>query len=204
MNCFLFKGLNNNQLAEIEKQLDKGSHFNYGDELYRCGNVGIILKGTGKIIRKNNLGQSVTLRNIGVDEAFGMASVFGEWKENLSSIIASAPCEVVYISENKLRQFFSLYPVIAENYIVYLSDKIRFLNRKIDTFTADSTEEKVYEYLLSRADDKGNVTLDFGMAELSRRLKIGRSSLYRSLETLQNNNLIKRNKNQFTINKEDF
>lgn len=204
MNCFLFKGLNDNQLAEIEKLTGKGTPFNYGDELYRCGSVGIILKGTGKIIRKNDMGQSVTLRSIGVGEAFGMASVFGEWKENRSSIIASAPCEVVYISESSLKRIFGQYPAVAENYIEYLTDKIRFLNRKLDTFTADSTEEKVYEYLLSRADEKGNVSLDFGMAELSRRLKIGRSSLYRSLETLQNNKLIKRNKNSFVINKEDF
>lgn len=199
MNCFLFNGLTKNELDSVKEKLDKKVQYNYGDEMYRCGQVGILTAGKARIIRKNDIGISVTMRNISAGDMFGMASVFGEWKEDFSSVTAVSVCEVVYISENKLRSIFSEYPQTAINYIQFLSDRIRFLNRKIDTFSADSSDEKLYEFLLSNADKNNCVVLDYGMAELARRLKIGRSSLYRSIEALESNNLISREKNNFKI-----
>ena len=199
MNCFLFDGLNDAEVTTIESKLSAPVRIDHGDEMYRCGSIGIIISGTAKIIRKNDTGAAVTMRNIGAGDVFGMASVFGEWREDFSSIIAVMPCEVIYISEGLLKEIFGEYPAAAMNYIVYLSDRIRFLNRKIDTFSAGNAEERLYEYLVSQADENNCVTLGFGMAELARRLKIGRSSLYRSIEALEMNKLILRNKNSFTV-----
>ena len=199
MNCFLFEGLSTEELNRIQSRLDKPVHIDHGSEMYRCGCIGIILKGTAKIIRKNDTGLSVTMRNIGADEIFGVASVFGEWDEDFSSITAVIPCDVVYISEAKLKEIFAEFPQVSFNYIIFLSDRIRFLNRKIDTFSADNAEKKLYEFLVSQADKSNRVQLGFGMAELARRLRIGRSSLYRSIEALEKNGLIKRNKNEFII-----
>lgn len=199
MNCFLFEGLSKEKTEELISKFGKTVKSEHGTELYRVKSIGIILSGTAKIIRKNDFGISVTMRNIGAGEMFGMASVFGEWNSEFSSITAITACDVVYISEQELRQIFAEYPGTALNYIVFLTDRIRFLNRKIDTFSADNTEKKLYEFLISLSDGKDTVSLPFGMAELSRRLQIGRSSLYRSIEALEKNNLIKRNKNEFII-----
>ena len=76
-----------------------------------------------------------------------------------------------------------------------------FLNRKLDAFCAKSTEEKLYEFLLSISDNYGNVKLNFGMAELARRLKVGRTSLYRDIQSLENKKLIERLGQSFKINK---
>ena len=177
MDCFLFNGLTENELNSIKAKFSDKIKYQYGDEMYRCGQIGILTAGKGRIIRKNDIGISVTMRNISEGDIFGMASVFGEWNENFSSVRAAAVCEVVYISENNLKLIFSDYPQTAINYIQFLSDRIRFLNRKIDTFSADSSDEKLFEFLLSNADSDNYVSLDYGMAELARRLKIGRSSL---------------------------
>ena len=98
-----------------------------------------------------------------------------------------------------MRKLLSDYPVIAVNYISFLSDRIRFLNRRIDAFSAGSAVQKLYEYLAEMTDGEKSVTLSFGMAELARRLKMGRSSLYRSLEVLQENGLVTRCNNTFTV-----
>lgn len=199
MNCILFEGLVADELEALRGQLDAPVRIDHGSEMYRCACIGIIVSGTAKIVRKNELGFSVTMRTIGAGEVFGMASVFGEWSEDFSSITAVMPCEVIYITEEKLKSIFAQFPKIAFNYIVFLSDRIRFLNRKIDTFSAGNTEEKLYEFLVSQADENNRVSLGFGMAELARRLRIGRSSLYRSIENLEKNKLIKREKNTFEI-----
>ena len=199
MNCFLFEGLSDEKVSLIISQLGRPVKTEHGGELYKSGNIGIILDGTAKIIRKNDFGTSVTMRNIGAGEIFGMASVFGEWKAEFSSITAVTTCNVIYIPESELRKIFAEHPETALNYISFLTDRIRFLNRKIDTFAADNTEKRLYEFLVSQSDVSGSVSLPFGMAELSRRLQIGRSSLYRSIEALEKNNLIKRNKNNFIV-----
>lgn len=199
MNCFLFNGLSTEEINRIQSRLKSPEHIEHGAEMYRCGQIGIILSGTAKIIRRNEIGLSVTMRSIGEGDIFGMASVFGKWKEDFSSITAVLPCKVIYLSESELEKLFADYPQTALNYIVFLSERIRFLNMKIDTFSADNTEKKLYEFLASQADGNNTVKLPFGMAELARRLCIGRSSLYRSIEALENNKLIKRNKNEFII-----
>lgn len=199
MNCFLFDGLNSDESEKIQAGLSEHVKADRGENIYRCGSLGIIVSGTAKIIRKNELGNSVTMRTVGAGDVFGAASVFGEWDESFSSIEAVLPCRVVYISEAELRQIFAEYPSAAMNYISFLTDRIRFLNRKIDTFSTGNSEERLYEYLVSQADADGYLNLGFGMAELARRLKIGRSSLYRGMEVLERNGLIERSKNSFKV-----
>lgn len=199
MNCFLFEGLSEEDYTKVLAALGQPVGIPKGGELYRDGSVGIIVSGSARIGRTGSTGESVTVRGIGAGEVFGAASVFGEWKNGKSRITAQTACRVLYISEDVLRKLLSDYPVIAVNYISFLSDRIRFLNRRIDAFSAGSAVQKLYEYLAEMTDGEKSVTLSFGMAELARRLKMGRSSLYRSLEVLQENGLVTRCNNTFTV-----
>lgn len=199
MQELMFSGISESNLKKAEKYLSGEVSFRRGDELYRLGSIGIIISGSARVVRKNSTGGTVTMRIMSAGDMFGAASVFGEWKEDVSSIVAVTSVTAVYITEENLVGIFKEIPEVAVNYIGYLTERIRFLNRKIDAFSAGNTEEKLYEYLTAIADNSGKVSLDFGMAELSRRTKMGRSSLYRSLEKLENSGLIKREKNTFYI-----
>lgn len=174
-----------------------------GSELYKVGMLGIIISGEATVKRFNDIGMSTTIRTMFSGEIFGSASFFGNscWREGMSSIIANKACEVIYIREDLFCEILKKYPQISLNYIAFLSDRIRFLNRKLDAFTAKSTEERLYEFLLSISDNDGLVTLNFGIAELARRLKVGRTSIYRDIQSLENKKLIERNGLNFKINK---
>lgn len=161
--------------------------------------LGILIDGCATVKRLNDIGDSITIRNISAGEVFGAASMFGDWKDGMSSIISTIKCEVLYINEVEFCKIIKKYPQVSINYIKYLSDRIRFLNRKLDTFSANSTEEKLYEYLLSMSDSNGDVFLNFGMSELARRLNVGRTSIYRDISTLESKKLIKRNGHNFKI-----
>lgn len=199
MNCFLFDGLTKEQLDFVSQSLSKPVKIKRGDEIYKNGCIGIINNGNAEVNRNNANGGKLTMRNMKTGDVFGVASMFGEWQNGLSSITATTDCEVTYVCENVLKELMLKIPQISINYISFLSDRIRYLNLRIDTFGADNVEHKIYEFLCSASDENGNVKLDFGMAELARRLKIGRTSLYRSLEVLEGQNLIKRNKNNFVV-----
>ena len=75
-------------------------------------------------------------------------------------------------------------PKVGENYVRFLSDRIRFLNRRVSTLTAGDTDGKLWRYLMAHKDEEGVVILSGGMSELADRLDMGRSSLYRCLDAL--------------------
>lgn len=185
--------------SEILSTLQNVKKFNKGDELYRSGLLGIILNGNASVKRLNDMGDSITIRSISSGELFGSASVFGEWKNGMSSITANSFCEVLYISQEMFCEILKAYPQISINYIEFLSGRIRFLNRKLDAFAAKTTEERLYEFLLSQSNGDGTVILDFGMAELARRLNVGRTSVYRDIDALVSKGLITRDGHNFKI-----
>ncbi len=199
MHCFLFDGLSESQEKSIYNDFGEFVTIKRGAELYKFGMLGILKSGKATIKRLSDTGNLVNMRSLNECELFGAASVFGQWKEGSSSIIADSTCEVIYISEVNFRNIITSYPTVAIKYIEYLSDKIRFLNRKIDTFSAKTTEQKLYEFLLSNADNKNQVKLKFGMSELARRLNVGRTSLYRDIDSLEKCGLIMRDGQNFEI-----
>lgn len=197
----MFDGLNNDEINSLFTLLEKPITLSKYDELYQNNMIGIILSGSATVKRTNDIGDSITIRTMYSGELFGAVSILGEWKNGMSSIIANESCNILYINEQTFTKILKQYPQISINYIKFLTEKIRFLNRKLDAFTAKSTEERLYEFLLSQADNKNNVILPFGMAELARRLNVGRTSIYRDIESLQSKGLILRNGHDFKINK---
>ena len=195
----MFDGLKENEIENILSVLGPTVIKKKDEELYRNGYLAIIVSGKATIKRLNDIGDCITIRTISEGEMFGIASVFGDWKNGMSSILADTTCKVIYFSENTFTDIINRYPKVSINYIQYLSNKIRFLNRKLDAFTAKSTEERLYEFLLSQSDADGNVNLKFGIAELARRINVGRTSIYRDIETLQSKKLILRNGHNFKI-----
>jgi len=197
----LFKGLGKCDVVSVLNSFKITLTCSKGDELYKSGMLGIILSGNATIKRLNETGDCITIRTISEGDFFGAASFFGNWKDGMSSVVSKGDSKVIYIDEGTFVELLKKYPQISINYIEYLSDRVRFLNRKLDAFTAKSTEERLYEYLLSQADADGNVLFGFGIAELARRLNVGRTSIYRDISSLESKKMIKRDGHNFKIKK---
>lgn len=86
---------------------------------------------------------------------------------------------------------------LRNNLFTMLAKKISFLNKKIATLTRGSAEKKLAMFLLSFM--KGTFDIGLSMSELSRLLDIGRSSLYRSIDSFESKNIIKRDGDIITI-----
>lgn len=83
---------------------------------------------------------------------------------------------------SQMRQILLQNPVIAFNYIRFLSGRIQFLNRKIDSFTAPGAQQALLSYLRQQP---GGKSVGLSMVKLSEMLNIGRTSLYRAVEQLE-------------------
>lgn len=199
MRCLLFEGLTESEKKLVLSRLSNPICVPKSGELYKKGSIGILVMGSAVILRCSEVGVTVTMRTISSGGIFGAASVFGEWDDGLSSIKAKTDCTVIYITESDFKKLLEDFPKIAISYISFLSERIRFLNRRFDAFSADSTDHRLYEFLMTAADEDGVIVLEYGMSELARRLKIGRSSLYRSIEALEKNGFVKREGKRFRL-----
>lgn len=153
-----------------------------GETLYtpehfrRC--LALVLSGRVRVTR-GELFVSVLERG----DWFGAAALFNEREEFPSTLTALCECRVLFFPQSAVEELMERWPAAGANYVRYLSGRIRFLSDRLNNLAAGSAEEKVKQFLLLRADDGGTVTAS--ATEVAQALGLGRASVYRAFETLE-------------------
>jgi len=193
----MFRGaLNETVEYACESPLLSEKHYQGGESIVEPGStlhaVGIILSG-GAVITREDGAKKVLLNSIGEGGSFGYANLFGDIGEYLTHICARGNTHVLYIPEELINVLILRDRSIAVSLISILSAKVRFLNSKIASFTADSAEEKLYLLLCSKPKkNDGSCDESSNFAALARQIDVGRSSFYRALDLLESKGRIKR------------
>lgn len=163
--------------------------------------LGIITHGSA-IVEKVCGGKRIIMSTLEKSAVFGMPALFGKGEKFPTVITAEKDCTAIFLSKEWVTAAFAAEPQITENYIALLSDKIRFLTDKIDSLSAKRGTSKLYAYILDEYEkhgENGVVTLQYNMSELSRVLGIGRTTLYRELDGLVNENIITKKGKTITL-----
>ncbi len=171
---------------------EKGAIIYGGAEQPRA--LGVLLSGKAEAVAQ----QRWSLNRFEAGSVFGAATLFGGGEAYVSTVRAVSRCTVQFIPEDTLRELFGRYPRTAANYIEFLSTRVRFLNDKIAVFTAEGAENKVYHYLTTHADENG-VCAAIPMTRLADALGIGRTSLYRAMDVLEEKGLLRRAGSRITL-----
>lgn len=165
--------------------------------------LGFVLSGTARVARPClDGGKPVVMSRLARGDAFGMATLFGEGTPFPNEIRASAESEVLFLSRQWVESALARDFRLARNYIALLSSRILFLNRRIDTFTADDAVRRLRGMLLEfqRAQGGRDVfLLPCSFTQLSSLLDVGRASLYRALEQLEKEGMFTREGRVFTL-----
>ncbi|MBO5211349.1 MAG: Crp/Fnr family transcriptional regulator [Clostridia bacterium] len=159
--------------------------------------IGYIIKGTATAVSDNK--NRAHLKTFSKGMSFGAAALFGGNDCYISEITAKTDLEVLFITENELTFLFEKYPQTAINYITFLSERVRFLNKKLNVVSCSGTENTVLKYLTSLADQNGEINNFKNMSLVSKSLGISRASLYRALSDLENNGYIIKENNYIKV-----
>lgn len=143
--------------------------------------VGMLLFGKATVTTPDR-SKNVLLKQISSGELFGIANLFTA-QPYVSVIRAVGPCKVLYIPECAIRKLLENDKEFMYRYLSFLSGKICFLNKKIGYLTAGSAERRLALYLLSLGQNP--ITLPLSISSLSEVLDVGRASLYRAFEKLE-------------------
>ena len=79
-------------------------------------------------------------------DLFGAVTLYGSRDYFITRVIARSPCTALFLSRELVDELLMQDPRFARQYIAYLSDRIYFLNSKIDAFTGGSAESRLAAY----------------------------------------------------------
>lgn len=193
---FLLNGLSNSEKKKITQEFCAPVKFKKGEIIYSDtvfnNAIGFIVSGSAFAVSNNQ--NETYLKTFEKNMCFGVAAVFGNQDNYISTITARSDCEILFITEPDLRQIFEKFPQTAVNYITFLSDKVRFLNNKLSIVSCMSAEDTVLTYLSGAADNDGYAKIPKNMTLFAKMLGLSRATLYRVLDTLeQDGNILKEN-----------
>lgn len=204
-NSYLFSGTNRAILEGILLEKANISDFKKNCTIYDRDNyfngLGIIINGSAIVTKGSH--SDLVLRVLNKGDIFGVATVFSKENRYISKISSIGNCRILFIDENLLEKMFELDFILVKNYISVLTDKIYFLNSKIDGFTVNTVEEKLSMFLRNNArmtmEGQYEVDVKIGFTELSKVLNISRASLYRIICDLEEKGIIKKEGKQIFI-----
>lgn len=149
----------------------------------RC--LGVLLEGVLQV-RK----EALLVSSLEEGDVFGAAALFNEEEGYPTTLTALSDCRLLLIPQEAIRRLITTCGPFAEDYVAYLSGRIRFLSTRLDTLSADRGEGKLARYLLAADDGSRNVTLT--ATQLCQRIGVGRATLYRAFEALEGDGVIVR------------
>lgn len=201
--CPLFKGINENDLAFIAEEYMSLSVSERNDVIFSenkyTRSLVILIKGRASVT-KHSGNSNILLSILSKGDIFGMATLFFEKDSYLTEITALEKVTMAVFSKENVKKLFAQYPEVSENYITLLSEKIHFLNRKISTYTKSETVQKVASFILQYANaDKTRSELPYSITNVADALNVGRASVYRAFESLENDGVITRNGKRISI-----
>ena len=190
----LFRAANRELLfAVLESDPPETAEFRRGDVIFSAAcyrsAVGFLLRGGAQVAKT---GTGVIVNRLRESDVFGCAGLFSAPETFPSEIVALRDTRVLFVPKNAVVKLLQLDGGFAMSFIRYLSQQIAFLNKRIDNFTGGSAESRLANYLLGCFEDYKTYELDRSMSQLAVSLDIGRASLYRAFDRLEEGGAVQR------------
>ncbi|MBR3767009.1 MAG: Crp/Fnr family transcriptional regulator [Clostridia bacterium] len=203
--CKVFAGTDEALKAELLgsqkyeiKTYKKGETVFSPENFRKC--LAVILKGRAEVWKLTEKG-TLFMSELTGGNIFGMSNLFYDKEDFPTTVSAKENLRILFITKEQLNSLFFRYPVIFENYLNILSNKIHFLNEKIESISSTDAASALRAYLLDRAKKSGSDTFSLPVSyqKLSSILSIGRTSVYRAFDELTKEGFLKKNGKVITI-----
>lgn len=195
-HCPLLRGADHALLCQVAQAEGASlAQFAAGEVIYsprhfsRC--LGVLLSGLLQVTKG-----SLAVSCLEPGELFGAAALYSDLPEYATTITAKRPSRCLLLDQALVDRLLGEQPLIRDNYLRYLTGRIRFLSGRLQSLAQSGAEGRLARYLLSNHRD-GSLTCS--ATDLAQRLGISRASLYRAFEELEHGGLILRQGKTITI-----
>lgn len=206
--CYLFEGIEDEQLAEVIKLLNgRIKKIRKGEYIVELGGImtraGMLLKGKIETSFQNENFDQITMHTFDGGYLFGEALVINNAEHSPVQVRAVEDSIVLFIDLSAIYTVSDNSPIrmiLAENLIKILAKKNFILNQKVRILSQKSLRDRFYIYLSSLPKDKyGYVKIPFTQTALAEYLGVNRSALSRELGRMQNEGVLEINGKKMKI-----
>ncbi len=168
----------------------------YDEEDYER-ELGLVLTGRLEVTKNGNY----VMNNLEPGSVFGAAALFGVDEEYVTRLAASEAARIAFFTQELLMELMREDFHIAENYIAFLTGRIRFLNGKIGELVQNGSAGALRHWLSQNIHKEGERcwTQIPSYTKLASMLHMSRSSLYRAIDLLEGEGLIEKNGKRIEI-----
>ncbi len=203
-DTFLFTGIPENEIFSLLGTVGvRVAHYEKDQVIFDRAEtervLGIILYGACAVTKESENGK-MPMSILRQNDLFGAASLFHDEEAYVARILAIESTWVLLISQEALCGMMKSDFRVTENYLRYLTARIRFLSGRLDGFLPLSVEERVLNYIKSRAEN-GLYESEWSVSLLADALRIGRTTLYRAMDKLVSEGKIERHGRAFRLSK---
>lgn len=186
---FLFTGISEQETKKILSGIDfRISEYKRGDTVYSqevfYSKIGFILEGACSVCQKKAGGRAVPLNVLEKYQSFGISAVLSLEDSFPTEITAKKETKIIFISRDDFINAIHENGLVAMNVINFLAGRIKFLNKKIATFSLDGCEQRLSRVILAEYERLGESEFSLNCKKTAEELNIGRASLYRSIKEL--------------------
>jgi len=179
--------------------------FCAGDKIFPAlqtdGRLCVLWSGQARVFANSpDPTHAALLRTMDAGAIFGVHCIFNSDIPPQSEIVAHKDCTVVTVPSSVWERILTTDPDIMTHYLRFLTQRIEFLNRKIQYLTAGGAERRLALFLTSQIPvDDVAVRLDVSAVSLADLLDMGRASLYRAMDRLTEDGFLTRQGHEYTL-----
>ncbi len=159
--------------------------------------LAIILFGSC-VVTKETGGTKMPMSVLKQCDLFGAAALFYHEERYVARVTAAESTWILLVPEAALRTMMQKDFRVAENYLSYLTARIRFLSERLDGFLPQSVEERVLNHIKTHAKN-GLYRSEWSVSALAEALCISRTTLYRAMDKLVSDGKIERHGRAFRL-----
>ena len=189
--CPLFRGTEKGLLRQLAEEAER-TEFSSGQVVYSPRHfrrsLGVVLSGQLQVTKG-----TLAVSALEPGDLFGAAALYSGEREFASTITAKGASRCLMLDQQLMDRLLAEHSQIRENYLRYLTGRIRFLSGRLQALAQPGVEGKLARYLLANGGSSCSAT------ELCQRLGVSRASLYRAFAALEDSGLIVRKGKTITV-----
>lgn len=206
----LFEGIRPEELEPMLRCIGASAmSFERGKTLLEQGDpvksFGLVLSGSAHVVAMDDSGNCPIIENIEPGDVFALTLACTQASESPVSVIAAAPCSVLFFEHARLMRPCSnacrAHLLLMANLTSLLAQKTLALNRRLVIATRRTVREKLMTYLAfqKKAAGSASFSIPFDRQGLANYLGVDRSALSAQIGKLKREGVIACRKSQFHL-----
>ena len=206
--CPLFNGMSPMEIGHLLSQEGcRLVHYPAGSTIPSERGMMMLLTGSVLIEKQSADGRYLRMREVWPPQAINVSALLAQPPREVSRLSTPDGCRAVELSRALVTQALMEGGTFSVNLVEFLLGRVVFLNKKITALSGHTAASRLELYLAENAVQKDGVRqvqLPFSLSEFAEHLCVGRASLYRTLDAMEQQGRIRRKGRTIYLSGESF